>query len=249
MKSLFLAWQAQNRSWFPVGRLDADVEQHLYRFGYTKGALHAKRDVGFSPLAAFPSFDQTYESSELFPLFQNRVLDPGRKDFAAYLASLGLPTSGADPIEILSVSGGHRLTDSLEVFPKIQESLDGSFNCRFFLHGWRHMSSESQARALALQPGQQLGVCVEINNPTGQMAILLTARDYCFVGWTPRYLVLDFLRAMAKSPRLSAVVVRVNADDVPANRRVLVELSGSVPKGFSLMSSEEFQLLSASNKH
>ena len=47
--------------------------------------------MGFKPLPAFPEFQRTYESSELFPLFQNRVLDPGRKDFAAYLASLDLP--------------------------------------------------------------------------------------------------------------------------------------------------------------
>lgn len=91
MKSLFLAWQAPNRAWFPVGRLDADVDRHQYRFGYTKGAIQAEDSVGFKPLPAFPEFQRTYESSELFPLFQNRVLDPGRKDFAAYLASLDLP--------------------------------------------------------------------------------------------------------------------------------------------------------------
>ena len=95
MKSLFLAWQAPNRAWFPVGRLDADVAQHRYHFGYTKGAQQAEQAVGFKPLPAFPDFERTYESSELFPLFQNRVLDPGRKDFAAYLASLDLAPANA----------------------------------------------------------------------------------------------------------------------------------------------------------
>jgi hypothetical protein len=106
MNSLFLAWQAPNRAWFPVGRLDADLAHHHYHFGYTKGALKAQRDVGFAPLPAFPDFDATYESSELFPLFQNRVLTPSRKDFALYLASLDLPAEGADPVEILAISGG-----------------------------------------------------------------------------------------------------------------------------------------------
>ncbi len=78
MKSLFLAWQAPNRAWFPVGRLDADLARHQYSFGYTKGALQAEHSVGFKPLPAFPEFRRTYESSELFPLFQNRVVDPGR---------------------------------------------------------------------------------------------------------------------------------------------------------------------------
>jgi len=81
MKSLFLAWQAPNRAWFPVGRLDADVAQQHYHFGYTKGALQAEHAVGFRPLPAFLDFERTYESSELFPLFQNRVIDSSRKDF------------------------------------------------------------------------------------------------------------------------------------------------------------------------
>jgi hypothetical protein len=243
MKSLFLAWQAPNRAWFPVGRLDADVAQHRYHFGYTKGALQAEHAVGFQPLPAFPEFDRTYESSELFPLFQNRVLDPGRKDFAAYLTSLDLPPSSADPIEILAVSGGERQTDSLEVFPRIESHRDGAFRCRFFLHGWRHMSAVSQSRAMSLQPGEQLGVSLELTNKAEQIAILLTSSDYDFLGWTPRYLVKDLLKAISEKPSVTASVVRVNAADVPANRRVLVELTGTLPPGLQPMSAEEFQPL------
>jgi len=243
MKSLFLAWQAPNRAWFPVGRLDADVDQHRYHFGYTKGALQAEDAVGFKPLPAFPDFKRTYESSELFPLFQNRVLDPGRKDFAAYLASLDLPPSSADPIEILAVSGGERQTDSLEVFPRIESHADGAFHCRFFLHGWRHMSVASQTRAMALEPGEELGVSIELTNRAAPVAILLTTGDYTFLGWTPRYLVPDLLRAISQKPSVTARVVRVNAADVPANRRVLVELTGTLPAGSQPMSAEEFQPL------
>ena len=249
MKSLFLAWQAQNRAWFPVGRLDADVTHHHYYFGYTKGAMQAHETLGFAPLPAFPDFQQRYESSELFPLFQNRVMNAGRKDFAAYLASLDLPADETNPIEILAVSGGERQTDSLEVFPRIQPKADGSFRCRFFVHGWRHMTPIAQARALSLQPEEKLGVCLELNNPVAPVAIMLTSLDYSFVGWTPRYLVPDFLKALSNEPKLSAKVVRVNADDVPANRRVLVELSGTVPSGVQLMSSEEFQLVTPALAH
>ncbi len=245
MKSLFLAWQAPNRAWFPVGRLDADVSQHRYHFGYTKGAQQAEEAVGFKPLPAFPEFGRTYESSELFPLFQNRVLDPGRKDFADYLASLDLGPSSADPIEILAVSGGERQTDNLEVFPRIQSHADGAFRCRFFLHGWRHMSRASQSRAMALQPGEELGVSLELTNKAAQVAILLTSNDYDFLGWTPRYLVKDLLKAISEKPRVAATVVRVNATDVPANRRVLVELTGTLPPGVQPMSTEEFQPLVA----
>jgi hypothetical protein len=243
MKSLFLAWQAPNRAWFPVGRLDADVARQHYHFGYTKGAQQAEHSVGFRPLPAFPDFERTYESSELFPLFQNRVLDSSRKDFGAYLASLDLPLTSADPIEILAVSGGERQTDSLEVFPRIESRPDGTFRCRFFLHGWRHMSQASQDRAMALKVDEPLGVSLELTNRAVRAAILLTTSDYSFLGWTPRYLVSDLLTAISEKPSVSAHVVRVNSADVPANRRVLVELAGTLPPGSQPMSAKEFQLL------
>jgi hypothetical protein len=245
MKSLFLAWQAPTRAWFPVGRLDVDLDNSRYLFNYTKGALRAKLAVGFDALPAFPDLHRRYESSELFPLFQNRVLDPNRKDFKEYLQSLGLNES-SDPIEILAVSGGQRQTDSLEVFPKIEKQPDGSFDCRFFLHGWRHMPAETRTAALELQPGQQLGVSLELTNPTGEAAMQLTTLEYRFIGWTPRYLIADLLRAIAEHPQISAKVVRVNRDDVPENRRVLIELSGKLPPKFEPMSDEPYQLIHSS---
>src|SRR5437762_453803 len=144
MKTLFLAWQdgqsaagrrAATRAWFPIGRLDAEPEQHLYRFAYTRGALNAREEAGFQPLDAFPRFEQVYESAELFPLFQNRVISEKREDYPEYVARLGLLPGLADPFEIMAISGGKRQTDNLEVFPKIQKRRDGSFACRFFLHG------------------------------------------------------------------------------------------------------------------
>jgi len=74
VRSLFLAWQAPQRgAWFAIGRLDVDVDAHRYVFNYTKGALLAQDEVGFRALLAFPDLERSYESSGLFPLFQNRV--------------------------------------------------------------------------------------------------------------------------------------------------------------------------------
>ena len=81
--------------------------------------VRAHAETGFEPLVDFPDFHKPYDSSELFPLFKNRVLTPGRKDFDEYLRLLQLH-GDADPIEILSVDGGYRATDSFEVFPKIE---------------------------------------------------------------------------------------------------------------------------------
>lgn len=243
VKSLFLAWQAPNRLWFPVGRLKADQQQSLYVFEYTQGALTAQQQAGFSPLVAFPEFERRYESSELFPLFKNRVINPHRKDFLAYLETLGLDSAHQDPLQILAITGGERQTDSFEVFPKIEKNPDGSFCCRFFLHGLRHVSEDAKRRALSLMAGEPLRVSLELNNPVGGLAIQLTTDDYHFIGWTPRYLVPDLLDAIKQSPKVQGRVIRVNDPGVPLSRRVLIELSGSFPASFEPMSTPEFQVI------
>lgn len=241
MKSLFLAWQAPTRAWYPIGRLNADREHGLYVFQYTQGALRAEKQVGFQPLPAFPDFDGRYEASELFPLFKNRVLDPHRRDFADYLRTLDIDPANPDPIEILGISGGERQTDSFEVFPKIEKGADNSFRCRFFLHGLRYVAEVGQYRGLLLQQDELLQVSLELNNPASGPAIQLTTQDYMFLGWTPRYLVGDILKAIAESPELVARVVRVNESHVPENRRILIELTGRLPESVEPMSGTDFQ--------
>lgn len=238
MRTLFLAWRAPaDRAWFPVGRLDADTEHSFYRFCYTQGVIGAKK-LGFHPIASFPTLVESYQSSELFPMFKNRVLGSQRRDFASYLASLGLATP--DPIEILAVSGGERQTDSFEVFPKIEKEADGSFRCRFFLHGLRHMSEPAQARAQHLMQGEQLGVSLELNNPKHGLAIQLTSQDYEFIGWTPRYLVADILKSITQAHDISATIIKLNTDGVPLNRRVLVEMKGVLPVDYEPMADDIF---------
>ncbi len=238
MRTLFLAWQTpSDRAWFPVGRLDADTEHSRYRFSYTGGALTAERE-GFRPMVSFPRIHECYESSDLFPMFKNRVLAHQRRDFTGYLASLALERP--DPIEILAVTGGARQTDSFEVFPKMEKQADNSFSCRFFLHGLRYMSTTAQERAFRLQPEEALGVSLELNNPRYGLALQLTSQDYEFIGWTPRYIVGDLLQAITQTPQVAARVVRVNPDDVPANRRVLVEMHGFLPANFEPMASGDF---------
>ena len=243
VKSLFLAWQAPNRLWFPVGRLEADNAQPLFVFEYTNGALKAQHDAGFGPLVAFPEFGKRYESPELFPLFKNRVLNPHRKDFLAYLQTLDLDPAHQDPLQILAITGGERQTDSFEVFPKIDKNPDNSFCCRFFLHGLRHVSEDAKRRALSLQAGEWLRVSLELNNPVSGLAIQLTTEDYHFIGWTPRYLVSDLLDAIKQYPKIQGRVVRVNALGVPLSRRILIELSGSFPSNYEPMSSSDFQAI------
>ena len=226
-KTLFLAWQDKERSrrWFPVGRLDADVEHSRYRFRYTGGAEEAKEEAGFPPLWDFPHLKEDYRSSELFPLFRNRVIAPGRPDRTDYLCNLGLPAN-ADPVEILSVNGGRRITDAYEVFPKLLKHEDGSFKCRFFLHGWRHVNLSAQERIGRLIEDEKLYVTLELTNPATGLAVQIQTADYHMVGWAPRYLVADLVKAMAESPKYSAHVVQVNPQPAPSKQRVLIEMHG-----------------------
>ena len=231
-KTLFLSWQqsekqgteGRSRLWFPVGRLDADIESTRYRFRYIKGAEEAHRVANFSPLPEFPHFQQSYESPELFPLFRNRIISPKRPDFGEYLRALGLDDD-ADPIEILSANGGRRVTDTFEVFPELVKDPDGGFTCRFFLHGSRHVSEPAQERLNQLKPGEKLHLALELTNPAGELAVQVQTTDYLMLGWAPRYLVDDLAAAMKEAPgKYEAKVVKVNPQPAPSRQRVLVEM-------------------------
>ena len=251
MKSLYLAWQApaesdRSKAWFPIGRLDSeseDPDDPHYRFRYIGGAKRAEEEVGFKPLVSFPDFQQDYRAGKLFPLFHNRVLSPKRADFAEYIDWLDLSEKEADPISILSVSGGVRVTDKLQTFPKVDADAQGNFNLRFFAHGLRYLNEESQARAKALTAGDTLRIMVEVNNPATRLAVTLHSEDYVMVGWAPRYLVEDLVKCIPNAPEIEATVVKVNSGHAPLNQSLLIEYSGRSPKDYHLMDSPDFSPL------
>ena len=227
-RTVFLAWQdKKSRLWFPVGRLDAKVRASSYCFRYTEGASRAEREAGFPLLIAFPDLRKAYWSSELFPVFQNRVMNRARPDFADYLRQLDLPVR-ADPLEILSVNGGSRVTDTYEVFPKLDKNEDGSFACRFFLHGWRYVEAMAQSRLDDLTPGEELHIKVQHDNPVDGRAVQILTTDCHMIGWAPRYLVSDLAEAMTHAPdKYKTTVVRINPQPAPSKQRVLIEMTGS----------------------
>lgn len=243
-KTLYLAWQDKRvtRAWFPVGRLDVKADPREYRFRYTHGAERARNEAGFEPLFDFPKLNQSYMSSDLFPLFQNRVLSSGRTDFPEYLRMLDLPDS-AEPAEILEVGGGSRATDNFEVFPKIERRYDNSFRCRFFLHGTSDLTQDAVERLDQLKSGEELLVAVELTHPVSRRAVQLQTTDHHMIGWAPRYLVNDLMQAMPHAPNgCKANVVRVNPAPAPSNQRLLVELTGSWPN-YEPMSTSDFEPL------
>ncbi|MEX8505394.1 hypothetical protein [Leptothrix ochracea] len=252
MKTLFLAWQAAqqhpnsgqpSRAWYPIGRLEAAQDRRIYRFTYTQGARRAQKESGFAPLMAFPNIDCVYEDDELFPLFQNRLLNPRRSDYPAFLERMAMTPEDADPMEVLALSEGMRQTDHLQVFPPIQTDGKGHFHSRFFLHGWRHANPMAQERLQRLRQGEALRVALEINNPVASMAVQLQSSDDLMVmGWAPRYLVDDLVRACHAAPtEITAHVCKINRPPVPYQQRVLVELSGQFRDTYEPMSGPDFQ--------
>jgi hypothetical protein len=251
MKTLFLAWQAAQqphggqptRAWYPIGRLEAATDRRTYRFTYTQGARRAQQEAGFAPLIAFPDLDRIYEDDELFPLFQNRLLSSRRSDYPAFIERLALKPSDADPIEVLALSEGVRQTDHLQVFPRLQIGQDGLFHSRFFLHGWRHASVQAQDRVQRLKEGESLRVAIEINNPVSSTAVQLqSVDDQMVLGWAPRYLVDDLVRACTGAPQsITARVFKLNPAPAPYQQRVLVELQGHFVEAYEPMNGPDFQ--------
>lgn len=245
-QTLFLAWQDQeaSRRWFPVGRLDVDRDKSRYRFRYLRGAKEAKAKAKFKPLPDFPQFERDYQSHQLFPVFRNRVMPSGRPDFETYLEQLGLDANRDDPVTILAVSGGRRVTDEFQVFPKLQSDKDGTFSCRFFVHGSSHVSEAAQKRLEKLQTGERLNVALELTNPATGLAVQIQTTDYFMIGWAPHYLVDDLAMAIARAPgKFEAEVVRLNARPAPSRLRLLIGFRGVWPANYSPMSSKQFMPL------
>ena len=134
MKTLFLAWQDQvgTRAWYPIGRLDADQERSNYRFGYTRGAEIAHEQAGLEPLDSFPDFHRSYESSELFPLFRNRIISSERQDFQEYCVGSIVPRSGRPTGYFWLSTGGERQTTISKFFQELNGTGTTAFDAVSF---------------------------------------------------------------------------------------------------------------------
>jgi len=123
-KTLFLAWQDPiSRYWFSIGRLTFDGR--LYKFVYTQGVKEAEAKGAFKPLSSFPCLDKVYTSTELFPVFANRLMSRSRPDYSRFMEWLNIPNDEHDPMAILARSGGERETDTLAVFPCLEVNAQG----------------------------------------------------------------------------------------------------------------------------
>jgi hypothetical protein len=244
LKTLFLAWQdSASRAWFPVGKLIS--QNGIYQFKYLQGALEAKEKAGFEPIWSFPDFYHHYSSTDLFPLFANRLLRPSRPDYKDFVQWLNIPEQEDDPIALLARSGGQRKTDSFEVFPCPEQDPSGKYHIHFFVHGLRHFPPEIQEHVQTLQPETPLLLTHDLQNKYDSRALILRTEDLHFVGYCPRYLTQDFFELVCHFPQQVHVTVeRVNPPPTPLQFRLLCNLTAAWAQSFQPFSSPMYQELS-----
>lgn len=241
---LFIAWRSGDSSsgcWGPVGRLEHGPGG--YRFGYTRGARSLR---GFQAFPGMPDLGAIYESEDLLPVFSNRLLDPSRPEYQAFLTWGGFdPNNPPDPIALLGVTGGLKQTDALEVFPCPQPDREGCYLTKFFLHGVRWTPPAAQERIAMLDAGEALGLMLDISNEHDRNAVAVRTRDATnrfIIGYVPRYLAQEVWELFLKcNPHfLELHVDRINKD-APLQQRVLCRLNACWPPGFRPCCREEFQ--------
>ncbi|GAB4180097.1 MAG: HIRAN domain-containing protein [Coleofasciculaceae cyanobacterium] len=244
-KTLFLAWQDPiSRLWFPIGRLTNDGAK--YQFVYTQGVKEAQEKCSFEPLPSFPRLDEVYASTELFPVFSNRLMPRSRPDYSKFIEWLNIPADEADPIVMLARSGGQRETDTLTVFPCPESDEEGRYHIHFFSHGVRHLPTCSIERINHFESGEKLWLAHEFQNQYDSQALTLNTQDHHIVGYCPRYLLSYAFELLQTNPKLVEVCVeRVNQPPTPLQFRLLCSMSAKCKDDFRPFTGKEYQPLMA----
>jgi hypothetical protein len=97
-----------------------------------------------------------YKSKKLFPLFANRLMGKSRPEYNDYLKWLNLSQKNASPLSILSITGGIRKTDPLELFPCPSPNEKNQYEVEFFSRGIHYLPFENQKQINKLKPGDRL---------------------------------------------------------------------------------------------
>lgn len=242
MKRLFLTWQAQNkesRKWYPVGELNFDGG--TYRFFYIKGAEIAKDEANFQPLVSFPDFRKHYESTELFPMFANRVMPASRPEYQQTVEWLALAESQNDPLAFLARTGGAKVTDKFEIFCYPELDVKGDYNLHFFPHGLRYVPEDSIERIGKMERGEKVYLARAFQNPFDKNALQLQTRDNHIVGYCPSYLLDDMNEIVEKEAEIEVCVERVNDENAPLQFRFLCRLIVPQSANYHPFSNQNYQ--------
>lgn len=237
-KKLILTWQSpQNRRWFVVGKLNK--KNNTYNFWYTNGAIKAK-EHGFLGFTGMNNFDEVYSSEQLFPIFQNRVLNKSRPERLDFLEWLNIPSSEYSDFEELARTGGIRITDNVQLYP-VPENTNGKYEVTFFAHGLRHLAPHFHERVTRLHSGEKLYLCLDKQNENDQHAIMLRTSDPVeFVGYCPKFFAKDFNFLLKNTNDAKIEVSKVNPT-APEQLRLLCKFTSSWPDHFEAFNRESYK--------
>lgn len=240
-RSLFVSWRDPQGSIHPVGlllrRMEASEER--FSFAYLKGA---ERLADFVPLPGLPDLHRRYDSTDLFPVFANRIMPRSRPDFDLLAERIDL-AGDADPFEVLARTGGRRATDRIEVFSAPVRT-EASDSCAlFFARGIRHVPGASDAVS-ALAVGDRLVLIDDGTNEHNPRAVVLRADDGQQIGWIPDYLVehVHDLRHLNGSDPI-VEVEHVNDTSVASHLRLLCRMTAPWPEGYEPFTDALFEPL------
>jgi len=241
-QTAFLTWQdPDSREWHVIGILEYEKEQ--YSFRYTQGCRATKNFVCFSGME---NLTKKYKSSELFPVFQNRLLSSKRPEFPKFISWLGLDVDTANNMDVLSRSGGVRGTDNLQLFPKVELGMNGEFEHVFFAHGVRYLPVSTQKRIDFLKSNDALFACLDIQNDFDNNAVLLrTENPPELLGFVPRYLSLELFPILEEKRSSMNFSVELISNEAPENYKLLCRVKGQLPTELrdGFMAGPEYQPL------
>jgi hypothetical protein len=239
---LVLRQHPDTRAIVPIARL-SQLTNDGYSFRYTRGAQLVD---GLRSLPGLPDFEQTYRFARLPALFRERVMDPSRSDYTAYILALGLEPSLATPWEQIATTGGRRAGDTLQ-FMEVPRVERGRVAARFLANGVRHIPEgpvqmlgqtvtvshlEHEQALASLSPGAPVHVVAEENNSHDAHASLVTSQGVP-VGWVPACLSAGFRDLLAAGPVVPTVAV-VRGPSVPSHLRLVLDLNVPAPhSGFT----------------
>lgn len=243
MNTVYVVWQnPEDRQWLPVGRLD--YNRGMYRYRYTKGALRSSQ---FMPFGRMNNLYKTYQSTEIFPVFSNRILPKSRPEYQSYVNWLAITEDTDTPLEQLARTGGIKKTDSLTIYPHPQRTSDGYYEIYFFTNGLSHFRAQEVQRTEDLSHGDDLFLMLDVQNQFDPNAMAVRTNDpVVVVGYTPRYISEDIKDLLElNNQKVELTVERVNRD-APLQMRLLCKFRAWWPSEFSPCSQPEFEPLEPS---
>lgn len=229
VRRMAVAWQhPDERSVRPVGLLHYDGQTHEFFYLRTVNEVH-----DFRPFLNFPDLTRIYRSTDLFPMFSQRVMSPRRPDYTHYLQQLDL-THSATPWEQLARTEGKLASDTIQLIPEPEVDATGRTQSQFLVAGIRRQIKDEHQRNLTLsqlKKGDKLQLVDELDNSVNPRAILVSTRSQVTLGWVPDILI-DYVHDVRGDGPFSVEVTHVNGPDAPSHMRLLALLEGQLKPGY-----------------